>query len=356
VMYFAAGLNTRCRNSAIPLGVVADVAKRSSLAEATHGFAYEDFIRAVAPFAVRDVYGDRGQALEEAWIRNARTINRAYGDSLERATLSDWQKAAREGALPGIIFNSTVVERGERLTFSTVGCDPSIPTDPKSVPGFRDFTSLYPETDILISTAVRLSSTFMFVSPAARPLCATKLVPREDVTPVTRPAALDNLNLHIVDGGYYDNSGVTALVQWLHSGLSRLKNSSKRLPRKILIIEINGFPSVKEKYVKEERGTLFQFWAPFLTMFTIRGAAHESSATRELALLRGAWPNIDLHWIDFRFQLNSTGRWATPPVSWHLRSEEQKAIDKAWSTMSNGAKVVDVLQHLGLARNLTTGG
>ena len=64
--------------------------------------------------------------------------------------------------------------------------------------------------------------------------------------------------------------------------------------------------------------------------------------------------NIGLHWVDFRFQLNSTGRWVTPPVSWHLRSEEQKAIDNAWNIISDGPKVVDFLQHLGLARNLTT--
>jgi hypothetical protein len=56
-----------------------------------------------------------------------------------------------------------------------------------------------------------------------------------------------------------------------------LKSSSKPLPRKILVIEINAFPSVKEKYVKE-----------------------------------------------------------------------QKAIDDAWKTLSNGAQVSDVLQHLDL--------
>src|SRR5260370_13349500 len=39
-------------------------------------------------------------------------------------------------------------------------------------------STLYPQSDILISTAVRLSSTFTFASPAARPLCAQKLVPR----------------------------------------------------------------------------------------------------------------------------------------------------------------------------------
>ena len=84
-------------------------------------------------------------------------------------------------------------------------------------------------------------------------------------------------------------------------------------------------------------------------MFTIRGAADESSAFRELALLRACWPNIDLHRVDFRFQLNSTKRGVTPPVSWHLRSEEQKAIDDAWNTISNGAQVAVVLEHLGLA-------
>jgi hypothetical protein len=28
------------------------------------------------------------------------------------------------------------------------------------------------------------------------------------------------MNMHLADGGYYDNSGVAALVQWLHNGLS----------------------------------------------------------------------------------------------------------------------------------------
>ena len=170
----------------MPLGLVADVAMQSSLAEATHGFACGDFIWAVAPFAVRDVYEDRGQALNK------------HGS--ETREVSIWL-TARERLLPGIIFNSTVVERGKRLAFSTVACDPSILSDLKSFPGFHEFDNLYPQIDILISTAVRLSSTFMFVSPAARPLCTTELVPRKDVRPVTRRAALGDLNLYMVDGG-----------------------------------------------------------------------------------------------------------------------------------------------------------
>jgi hypothetical protein len=33
-------------------------------------------------------------------------------------------------------------------------------------------------------------------------------------------------------------------------------------------------------------------------------------------------------------------------VSWHLRSEEQKAIADAWNTISNGAQIAVVLERL----------
>ena len=41
-----------------------------------------------------------------------------------------------------------------------------------------------------------------------------------------------------------------------------------------------------------------------------------------------------------------TRRGVTPPVSWHLRSEEQKAIADAWNTISNGAQIAVVLERL----------
>jgi NADH dehydrogenase FAD-containing subunit len=49
--------------------------------------------------------------------------------------------------------------------------------------------------------------------------------------------------------------------------------------------------------------------------------------------------NIDPHWVETR-------RGVTPPVSWHLRSEEQKAIADAWNTISNGAQIAVVLERL----------
>jgi hypothetical protein len=80
------------------------------------------------------------------------------------------------------------------------------------------------------------------------------------------------MNIHLADGGYYDNSGVAALVQWLQNGLSDLADRNPtRLPKQILVIRINAFPPAEQGYVKEHRGTFFQIWAPLLTMNTFRG-------------------------------------------------------------------------------------
>jgi hypothetical protein len=57
------------------LQAVANVANRSSLSEAIRGLAYTDFIRAVTPFFLTDVYRDRAEGLERAWVNNAKELN-----------------------------------------------------------------------------------------------------------------------------------------------------------------------------------------------------------------------------------------------------------------------------------------
>jgi hypothetical protein len=119
------------------------------------------------------------------------------------------------------------------------------------------------------------------VQATPRPLRAVSLPDGEPLVGGQRKAAgVDNgtMNLHLADGGYYDNSGVTALVQWLHNGLSDLADGDPaRLPKEILVIRINAFPAAEQGCVKEHRGTFFQFWAPLLAMNTFRGAAHACS-------------------------------------------------------------------------------
>ena len=151
------------------------------------------------------------------------------------------------------------------------------------------------------------------------------------------------MNLHLADGGYCDNSGLAALAQWLHNGLSDLADRNPtRLPKEILVIRINAFPAAKQGYIKEHRGTFFQFWAPLLTMNTFRGAAHASSADRELELLSERWGlggpgnqqrhnrgRVRIEKVDFTFSPSSIDKKKGQPFSWHLRTEEQAEIVEA---------------------------
>jgi hypothetical protein len=173
------------------------------------------------------------------------------------------------------------------------------------------------------------------------------------------------MNLHLADGGYCDNSGLAALAQWLHNGLSDLADRNPtRLPKEILVIRINAFPAAKQGYIKEHRGTFFQFWAPLLTMNTFRGAAHTSSADRELELLSERWGlggpgnqqrhnrgRVRIEKVDFTFSPSSIDKKKGQPFSWHLRTEEQAEIDHAWTSIRTGEQTQKVLAYLGLGKS-----
>jgi hypothetical protein len=178
---------------------------------------------------------------------------------------------------------------------------------------------------------VRLSSTFTYVSPAACPLAADSLV--HNCKPTNFHLSGDSQPLHVVDGGYYENSGLGALVAWLNHGLDELaKEETIRLPKQILIITIGAFPpEEKNKNPRDsgKRGALFQFEAPFLTLESLQGQAHPAGAFRELQLLKEYWASkgVELTTVDFRFQ------GAQPPLSWHLRDSDKDNIKKAWETL-----------------------
>jgi Patatin-like phospholipase len=327
--------------------IVARTAAKSSLSEVTHALAYEDLLRAFCPFLISDIYSDRGKALEKAWIENA-SENSDYATELGTATLKTWTKATAERKLPAVIFNSTIVEEGQRLAFSTV------PLSPNSVSeGFCEFTTLYPNHDISISTAARLSAAFTFVSPAARPAAPGRRKELRKVFSAPKDVQ-SNENLHLVDGGYLDNSGITALIELLRQKLIELRNRDTnkldKLPRQILVLLINAFPLPQQQYVKAHRGTFFQLWAPLLTLFTVRGTAHDAMAQRELILFKEALRDVEIGWIDFRFgtavRKSASEHTAKepPPLSWHLTKAQKRAIIDAWAVMKpETSQVLDFL-------------
>jgi patatin-like phospholipase len=268
----------------------------SRLDEVAWGLVYPDLRRHVFPWSVGRLAG-RGRALEEAWKEAGTGV---------AAPLASWCRGARDGTRPAVIFNATLAETGSRLLFATA------PLDPCS--GMKDshaarlnFEELYPGKDVAVVTAVRLSATFPYVSPAAR-------------------ADLAGRQPHVVDGGYFDNYGMTTLVEWLDAALQGARGKIRR----VLVLQLRGAPVVRATPAAARRvasrGWFYQAFAPIATMLSVRNAAQISNDEVEYDLLQRAWAGeVDLHSVVFEFPGEH------PPLSWHLTAEQKEAIETHWT-------------------------
>ena len=272
----------------------------SSLDDIAWGLVYADFIHVYVPFFK---HLDRGTALEEALTREL--PNRKHHLF---SPLSDWREGVLEGWRPAVVFNATVVESGERFLLGT--------TDLSAAPGrssLRD-TKEFPQfagRDISLVTAARLSATFPYVSPAARPDIAGR-------------------QIHAVDGGYTDNYGMATLLAWLDEALRASGNPVRR----VLIIEIRASPPATEPPALSWRGWSFQSYAPISAMLNVRDTGQLPRNQEELDILRrfAASCNVDIEDAVFEYPPEDA------PLSWHLSPNDQKEIEKFWVSKTDKPK------------------
>src|SRR5215469_4559555 len=279
-------------NDYAPNGVPNDLhqvlvrAEESSLDDVAWGLLYPDLWRTIIPlFPFK--HADRGDSLERAFTR---------GDGLSKR-LSDWRKDVLAGWRPASAFNATAVDNGARLVFSTSELG-------AAVSGRMDFydPELYSNYDIRIVTAVRLSSAFPHVSPAAR----------ADLPP----------EIHVVDGGYYDNYGISTLIEWLDDALQAPDNPIRR----VLIIQIRDSAPNANTKPQAGRGGFNQSFAPIATMLHVRSTgqlAHNDEDTSLIERVRFQ-PDVAIESAVFEY----CGE--TPPLSWHLTAAQKANIETAW--------------------------
>ncbi len=307
--------------------VVAD-AKASSLEDVAWRLAYHDLLHVLFPIFPRSFAG-RGRALERAWTRTSPDASRL------ESNLTKWSADVWNGLRPANIFNATLVETGERLLLSTT----YIPHPPGTV-GRWDFHSIYQKTrDVAVVTAARLSATFPYVGPASR----------ADVDPVGGEAS------HVVDGAYYDNYGVSTLVELLDVALDYQQSQGKLSGgREILVIQIREQPSPASAKVPKgsHPGWFFQTYAPLEALFEVRTAGQRSHNQVELKLLQDKWAgkvNIAPPAI-FEFGSRPDGSpppdIPPPPLSWHLTARQQEAIESDWNAQKGGPEWVKIRNFL----------
>jgi hypothetical protein len=284
------------------LAGIREAALSSSLHAVGWGLLYWDLRRLFLPVALGR-YEDRGFALERAWMRGGQFA----------VPLSRWRAGIAEGNRPAVIFNTTSTDTGSRFLFST--------TAVREKPGQSDFHSSYGGRDVFVSTAVRLSATFPYVSPAARAV----------------PGSLWDDEPHIADGAYYDAYGVSSLVEWLNTAL---EEGASATVRSVLVIEVRGDKRPlhedqsgtaldKDRITGESwRGSAYQLYAPLGAMLAVRKAGQIAHNETELDLLVKRWalssPRVDIHRTIFEYPERDT------PLSWHLTKTEQNAIGEYW--------------------------
>jgi hypothetical protein len=272
---------------------------------------------------------DRGEALEYSWQNtkagkdlqskisgNTKAVKDSKSKISENTfvTFDDWGERALLGKIPIPVFNTTLVEDGRRMLFSPMTFSQS-KTDLTI-----DSNTLYPGYNMRAVTAARLSATFPYVSPTSR---------NEDIDGLDR-------NYHIVDGGYFDNSGIITAVNWLDNNMDMLLQQVN--VKRLILLEIEAFEQQTfNDPVPERGGFVTAFFAPILTLLKVKTASLVIRNQQE----------IDLLIRQFRSKLDEAGtveansnvqhvRVEFPsseykqPLSWKLAPSEKYALEEAW--------------------------
>jgi hypothetical protein len=276
--------------------VIRDDAARTSLSAVGWGILYPDFVRTVplvGSFLAAHGFGediDRGWALETQWLDH-------WDGRLWKTppTISEWSKDVASGKRPAVIFNATAAESGQRFVIAST----SIRQHDQST---IQFATAFPQYDVGVSTAARLSATFPWVSPMAR--------------------AADGkvtFGVHVADGGYYDNSGILSASQWLLEAAGAIK----RHPVLFIVIDSTPATPAEGKSWSWQRQAI----GPVEALLSVRDSSQQARADFEMDLaLEQLKQTMDIE--DFHF-LYPAGR--LTPLSWHLTPEQQSKIGEAWS-------------------------
>ncbi len=302
-MYFI----DRYRDGNSPLAAdlcsIKDAAATSSLSATSWGFLYRD-LWSILPGMPGEK--DRGWALERAWSRQ-------MDDS--GATLREWRDDARAGRRPVPVFNATVAETGRRFLLTPLSL-PGRGSDESSLWYAENFNDLYPDWDLPVATAARLSATFPWISPIARP---------------ARDTVDNSIAYHLADGGYFDNHGVATAVDFLRTVKRELapavdgpdQDDAGRARLKILLIQIRA-AQASERDSGEGGGFIYAIAGPGITMLQVRAATQVARNEVELELLRESWPPH----IGFYTEVFDAG--PAGPLSWHLTAADIAELEAVW--------------------------
>jgi len=310
-------------------------AQDSSLGAVAWGLTHPDLRRVFFPGPeTRWSSADRGWALERALLKSVHfeRTERRMGEPHP-----EW---------PVILLNSTDAKTGDPIVFT----DSDFPSTPRQASSnnhyLRNFHQRYTGKDVFLETAARMSAAFPYVSPEARPNGEAE-------------------GVHLGDGGYFDNSGVFTLSEWLKEASSRQPSVATASPispmagkKRILVLQLEAFPDSNTADVEPSKKWYHQLISPIQTMLTVRSEGQlvrDKTAGEDLQkLLNGS--GYQTTWLLVRYTPSAVKLRAgtvscspKPPLSWHLTVDEKNCIDQAWKDISKrtSRKIAEFLNNQG---------
>ena len=241
-----------------------DILRQDFLSPTLAAMFFPDLIQRFLPFKIPAA--DRGAVLEKAWEYGwERTIS-GQDKEVERANRLAgplrklWQDWRGEVPLPALFLNGTRVESGKRIITSNVPINPGTRIDFADAEDAEVKLGNDNSHDMPLSTAAHMSARFTYVSPAG-------LLPDGG---------------HVVDGGYFENSGAATALEVLYEVEAAIQSEASGEVVVPVIIEIRNGPTKEKPDVtasptatpapSEQREFLSEALAPLSTLFNTRDA------------------------------------------------------------------------------------
>lgn len=240
-----------------------DVLRQDFLSPTLAAMFFPDLIQRFLPFRIPAA--DRGAVLEKAWEYGwERTIT--GGDQgadkpnrLAQPLRKLWSDWRGDVPLPALFLNGTRVESGKRIITSNVPINPGSRIDFADAEDAEVKLGNDGARDMPVSTAAHMSARFTYVSPAG-------LLPDGG---------------HVVDGGYFENSGAATALEVLYEVEAAIQSEGSGEVVVPVIIEIRNGPTKEKPNITSPAATpapsdkqefLSEALAPVSTLLNTRDA------------------------------------------------------------------------------------
>ncbi|MFP5393673.1 MAG: hypothetical protein ACLGI6_19345, partial [Gammaproteobacteria bacterium] len=253
---------------------IRQVLRRDFLSPLVGYLMYPDMVQRFLPFAIEAA--DRARAMEGAlgqgWQQA--TGNRRFAERFDGLWRGD---AAR--SVPSLLLNATLVEGGNRVIASDLVIDGRFPD------AYDAFDPLIDLRRMSLATAVHNSARFSYISPAGTVYACRQGKQLAPCAPGLARAPWGRL----IDGGYFENSGVESIRDLLFSMRPTLERwKAKGYTIEPAVIVISNSPGALAPPSKQDPALarldqtfLSEVVAPPLGLFSTRAARATFAVTAE---------------------------------------------------------------------------